>query len=229
MSKMIVLILLVVFFCGCGNNEDAAPKKKLAAEVADIYKDMEVIRTFGLKNIKDPEMKLLFSFYMGKEWMRRASDLAYAPEYLTDERKEYFKKELKEINELNLICFKKVYDNRTQLTGNNRNILSDLYYFTGIVKNRLKENSKPWFEMAVKAYEAQDKVTPTVELRKRIADCYLKLGYSCEFLHEYQEALVYFKKYQALYPSSFNEFNGKEHINRIQQKIKTKNTVNKEK
>ena len=114
---------------------------------------MEVVKQYCHKNIDDPEMILLFSFYQGKEWLRRAADLYYGSEHSLPGRKKYLNDTWNNMNKKALECFRLIYDKRSQLSENNRRILGDLYYNIGVAKNRQEKYniSKQCFLMALKS------------------------------------------------------------------------------
>lgn len=70
--KKDVFLLFLTFLC---IGQLRASQEKWNVETARHEKEMEVVKQYYLKNIDDPEMILLFSFYQGKEWLRRTADL----------------------------------------------------------------------------------------------------------------------------------------------------------
>ena len=66
--KKDVFLLFLTFLC---IGQLSASQEKWDAEIARHEREMKVVKQYCLKNIDDPEMILLFSFYQGKKWLRR--------------------------------------------------------------------------------------------------------------------------------------------------------------
>ena len=218
MKKNIVLLFLTFLCIG----QLSASQEKWDAEIARHEKEMEVVKQYCLKNIDDPEMILLFSFYQGKEWLRRAADLYYGSEHSLPGRKKYLNDTWNNMNKKALECFRLIYDKCSQLSENNRRILGDLYYNIGVAKNRQEKYniSKQCFLMALKEFEMHSSIAPSIALREKIANCYHNLGLCYLKLQEYNAALKYMKKYKMVYPK--NSWIQKD-IEHIEQQLKKQN------